>query len=137
MATLTTLPIDLQVMIANHADKKDVLALNSVSRTLYSLVQPVLASIYSSDRTFPFSEEGMAALLAPSKRDSWAPYLQTLIIVREGIAEPASCHKVLSEALRNFGVYGKLTTLGISLSLNTAEVQPAPRASWRRCSDQH
>jgi hypothetical protein len=116
MPTLSTLPIELQVMIAKSADKKDVLALNSVSRTLYSLVQPVLASIYSSDRTFPFTEEGMAALLSLSKRDSWAPSLQTLIIVHEGTAEPASCHKMLFEALRNFGAFGKLTALEISLA---------------------
>jgi hypothetical protein len=89
MPTLSTLPIELQVMIVKRADKKAVLALNSVSRTLYSLVQPVLASIYSSDRTFPFSEEGMAALLSP---------------------------KMLFEALRNFGAFGKLTALEISLA---------------------
>jgi hypothetical protein len=116
MPTLSTLPIELQVMIVKRADKKAVLALNSVSRTLYSLVQPVLASIYSSDRTFPFSEEGMAALLSLSKRESWAPSLQTLIIVHEDIAEPACCHKMLFEALRNFGAFGKLTALEISLA---------------------
>lgn len=98
-------------MIANCVDEKDVLTLNSTCRALSSLVQPVMASTFSSDRTFDFSDEGMAALPALSERTSSAPYLKTLIIVHNGTTKPIGCRQVLAIALKNFGAFGKLTSL--------------------------
>jgi hypothetical protein len=100
-------------MIANCVDEKDVLTLNSTCRALSSLVQPVMASTFSSDRTFDFSDEGMAALPALSERITWAPYLKTLIIVHNGTTKSIGCHQVLATALKNFGAFGKLTSLGV------------------------
>jgi hypothetical protein len=116
MARLTTLPIEVQLMIAHRVNEDDVLALNATSRALHLLVQPLIASIFSTHRTFNFSEVGMAELLTLSRRPSWAPHLGTLIISHDGIIQPASCHEVLLQALRNLGAYGKLSSLGVSLA---------------------
>jgi hypothetical protein len=107
------MPMEVQLMIANCVDEKDVLTLNSTCRALSSLVQPVMASTFSSDRTFDFSDEGMAALPALSERITWAPYLKTLIIVHNGTTKSIGCHQVLATALKNFGAFGKLTSLGV------------------------
>jgi len=73
------MPPEMQLMIANRVEEKDVLTLNSTCRALRSLVKPLIASLFGSVRTYHLSEEVMAALLALSKDTISAPYLRTLI----------------------------------------------------------
>ncbi|KAH0286111.1 hypothetical protein M436DRAFT_78161 [Aureobasidium namibiae CBS 147.97] len=113
MATLLTMPPEMQLMIANRVEEKDVLTLNSTCRALRSLVKPVMALIFGSVRTYHLSEEGMASLLELSKDTTSAPYLRTLIIVHDGTVPPLSLFKTLSEALEHFSIVSKnLTTVG-------------------------
>jgi hypothetical protein len=107
------MPTEVQFMIAKLVDKKDLLTPNSTCRALSSLVQPVMASTFGSDRTFDFSDDGMTALLALSERTTWAPYLKTLIIAHNGTTKPTGCHQILAAALKNFGAFKNLTSLGI------------------------
>ena len=114
MATLLTMPPEMQLMIAKRVEEKDVLTLNSTCRALRSLVKPLIASLFGSVRTYHLSEEVMAALLALSKDTISAPYLRTLIIVHDGTTTPLSLFKTLSEALEHFSMVSKnLTTLGV------------------------
>lgn len=113
MRTLLTLPPEIQLMIARCVDEKDVLTLNLTCRPLRSLLEPVIADIFGSDRSFHLSIPGMSALLHFSMDTVTAPYLRTLVIFHPGARQSASCYRLLHKALQKFGAYGKLQSIGV------------------------
>lgn len=128
MATLLSIPPEVQLMIADRVEEKDLLALNLSCRAMHSLVEPVIASIFGSIRTFDLSREGMDDLLTLSEDDVRAPYLKTLIIVHDRTTTPISHLRRLAQALKNFSAVSKnLVTLGVRRSAQQ-DTSPPPGA---------
>lgn len=130
MATLLTLPPEMQLMITNHVDETDILTLNPTCQALHQLVKPVMASIFGTVRTFPFYPQGMASLLALSEDALCAPYVKTLVIVHDGTTDATMHSRVLSKALENFSTYKTLTTLCVRHNERRTSFAPNKRQAF-------
>lgn len=135
MTTLLTLPPEMQLIIANHVDEEDVLALNLTSRALRQLVRPVMASIFGSVRTFSLYPQGMASLLALSEDAICAPYVKTLIIIHDGTTDATMHSRVLIRALENFSAFKTLTTLCVRHNERRTSFAPNKRQAFSCIKD--
>ncbi|KAG9605385.1 hypothetical protein KCU77_g757, partial [Aureobasidium melanogenum] len=113
MRTLLTLPPEVQLIVVDCVDDKDVLRLNSTCRYMHLLLKAVIARIFASDRTFQLSIPGMTALLRLSMNEFDARFLKTLIVVHSGRQQSPSCYNLLHKALQNLGSFGNLQSIGV------------------------
>lgn len=113
MRTLLTLPAEVQLMVMDCVDDKDLLTLSLTCRTIHDLLEPVIASVFGADRSFELSESGMVALLRLSGDPVAAHHLKTLIIIHSGQQQPVLHYEVLHVALEQLGTFRRLHSIGV------------------------
>lgn len=113
MHALTTLPLEVLLMILEYVDDSDVLKLNLTCRAMNKLLETVIASIFGTDRTFELSETGMSALVKLCKNSIAAHHLRTLIIVHSGQRHAFEDCEHLERALQQLGTFSRLESIGV------------------------
>ncbi|THV65894.1 hypothetical protein D6D28_08762 [Aureobasidium pullulans] len=123
MATIPDLPPEIMLMVTAYLQGGDVLNLQLTDRRMNSLTTDALYRIFFSERHFELSSRGFEQLYALSVHPH-ARHVKTVIIRFKIKSKPTAKYLTLLErAFRNFGKYGKLSSIGVRRDQSVAHQQ--------------
>lgn len=113
MATISDLPPEIMPMVTAYLQGEDVLNLQLTDRRMNSLTTAALYRIFFSERHFELSSRGFEHLYALSVHPH-PRHVKTVIIRFKIKSKPTAKYlTLLDRAFRNFGKYGKLSSIGV------------------------
>ncbi|KAK5134753.1 hypothetical protein LTR08_006128 [Meristemomyces frigidus] len=86
--TLTSLPVELMVIVAEHFEAQDLLALRSSCRALEDTTHKIFADAFFSKRTHSYSERGLQSLVGITNIPSLAKGIKEVRIAVEDRPAP-------------------------------------------------
>ena len=123
MATISDLPPEIMLMVTAYLQGEDVLNLQLTDRRMNSLTTDALYRIFFSERHFELSSRGFEQLYALSVHPH-ARHVKTVIIRFKIKSKPTAKYlTLLDRAFRNFGKYGKLSSIGVRRDQSVAHQQ--------------
>ncbi|THY69911.1 hypothetical protein D6C87_09376 [Aureobasidium pullulans] len=123
MATIPDLPPEIMLMVTAYLQGEDVLNLQLTDRRMNSLTTDALYRIFFSERHFELSSRGFEQLYALSVHPH-ARHVKTIIIRFKIKSKPTAKYlTLLDRAFRNFGKYGKLSSIGVRRDQSVAHQQ--------------
>ncbi|CAD0012852.1 unnamed protein product [Aureobasidium pullulans] len=123
MATISDLPPEIMLMVTAYLQGEDVLNLQLTDRRMNSLTTDALYRIFFSERHFELSSKGFEQLYALSVHPH-ARHVKTVIIRFKIKSKPTAKYlTLLDRAFRNFGKYGKLSSIGARRDQSVAHQQ--------------
>ncbi|TIA80523.1 hypothetical protein D6C76_03147 [Aureobasidium pullulans] len=123
MATISDLPPEIMLMVTAYLQGEDVLNLQLTDRRMNSLTTDALYRIFFSERHLELSSRGFEQLYALSVHPH-ARHVKTVIIRFKIKSKPTAKYlTLLDRAFRNFGKYGKLSSIGVCRDQSVAHQQ--------------